>query len=585
MDLFTSTDTVPRAGLSADFSRGDQGRATRAGNGFRRSLADNYLSHLQICGPTTENRDNSRASPQARSLLARVIAIAILASLAFPALALASSGSIRHATARLVPRIVGGTTAAADTFPWLAFIADSTGPNSGFTCTGTVVSSNVILTAGHCAEDTTTGSVNPPGGYAVVTGSLDWTDVTTRQVSGVSQVIAYPGYNPSTGQGDAALLVLSTPTTAPAIPLATASDVGLLAPGTASTISGWGETVGGDPNSTPTALQWAITVVQSPSYCDQQLSSFAPFDPYTQVCALNYPYDNTGTCFGDSGGPLLANDLVGQNGNPTEIGIAVEVVNNCDTAFPDIYTRVDVISPWANGWITAVKPPPPPPPPPPTSRPADTSPPTISGSAVEGQTLLASTGTWSGTGPLSFADHWQRCGSTCSNITAATGSTYTLATADVGLRVRVVVNASNSVGSAQATSSQFGPIAPSTAHIRASLTGQITPHGKAAGIAALMKSQGYVLSFTALSAGNVVIDWYYLPNGAHLVSGKPKPVLVAVGKATFTHAGTLKITIRLTANGKRMLKHTKRLTLTAQGTFTPTAQHALVSTKKFTLTR
>jgi trypsin len=591
MDAFIRTDTVPRVGLSAGIA-GDDGRS-RAGRGLPRSLADRYASRRSINGPTTENRRDSRAGPQPRSLL--VIGIAILAALAFPALALAAGGrtaprrsaaapkqqtlparSIRHLPARLVPRIVGGTTAPAGTFPWLAFVADSVGSGYYELCTGTVVSTNVILTAGHCGEDTTTGSLNPPGGYTVITGSQDLTDTSTRQ-SGVSQVIVYPGYNPATGQGDAALLVLTTPTTAPAIPLATASDLGLLAPGTLSTISGWGETVGGDSNSAPTALQWAVTVVQSSTACARAISP-NPFDASTQVCAINYPSEDTGTCFGDSGGPLLANDLSGQSGQPTEIGITSSGFGQCDTTLPDIFTRVDAISPWANGWISAVEPAPPPPP-------AKTAPPTISGSAVEGQTLLASTGTWSGTGPISFADQWQRCSPSCSNITGATGSAYTLVAADVGTRVRVVVTASNGGGSALAISSEFGPIAPSSAHIKASLAGEITPHGEAAGIAALMKNGGYVLSFRALSAGKVVIDWYYLPSGAHLASGKPKPVLVAVGKATFTRAGTLQITIELTANGKRMLKHAKRLTLTAKGAFTSTAQPAVVSIKKFTLTR
>ncbi len=71
----------------------------------------------------------------------------------------------------------------------------------------------MILTAGHCAEDTTTGSLNPAAGYGVVTDSLDWTDASTRQLSGVSRVIVYPGYNPTTGQGDAALLCLLTTST------------------------------------------------------------------------------------------------------------------------------------------------------------------------------------------------------------------------------------------------------------------------------------------------------------------------------------------------------------------------------------
>lgn len=476
-------------------------------------------------------------------------------------------GAARSPKARI--RIVGGQTVLPGSWPWIAFIVNV---QANFACTGMVVSTNLVLTAGHCAQDISTGIINAASGYRVVTGRTDWSDTSSGQLLGVSQVIVYPGYDRSTGDGDAALLVLASPTAAPAIPLATANDLNILAAGTTGFIAGWGATYAGDP-SLPTALQAATTVVQSPAYCAQQeQADSVSFNAATAFCAINPPNFTAGTCYGDSGGPLLA---ARPDGTYFEMGITSRGDVNCNTSYPDVFTRVDLISPWASGWITALRPPPP----------ASTSPPTISGSAVEGQTLLASAGTWSGTGPISFAEQWQRCGSSCSNITGATGSKYRLVAADVGRRVRVVVNASNSVGSAQATSSQFGPIAPSSAHIMASLAGQITPHGKAAGIAALIKNQGYVLSFPALSAGKVVIDWFYLPSGAHLARGKPKPVLIAEGKATFTRAGTLKVRITLTANGKRMLTHAKRLTLTVKGAFTPTAQPAVVSIKKFTLTR
>jgi hypothetical protein len=205
--------------------------------------------------------------------------------------------------------------------------------------------------------------------------------------------------------------------------------------------------------------------------------------------------------------------------------------------------------------------------------------------------LSSSLGTWSGTTPIGFTAQWQRCAPGCSNIARATGSTYTLAPADAGALVRVVVTATNNVGSAQASSTQLGPIAtiapiaPSAAQIKASLLRQLAPQGKAAKIAALLKKQGYVLSFTALSAGKLVIDWYYLPAGAHLARAKPKPLLLAAGKATFSQAGTRKLTITSTANGKQLLKHAKRLKLTATGTFTPAGKSAIVATTNFTLTR
>ncbi len=94
--------------------------------------------------------------------------------------------------------------------------------------------------------------------------------------------------------------------------------------------------------------------------------------------------------------------------------------------------------------------------------PVNVLPPTISGTLVDGQTLTASNGTWLDS-PASFTYQWQDCdssGANCSNIAAATGSSYTLADRDVGHTVRVVVTGSNSAGSASTTSSQTTAVAP-----------------------------------------------------------------------------------------------------------------------------
>src|SRR5512146_1096265 len=41
--------------------------------------------------------------------------------------------------------------------------------------------------------------------------------------------------------------------------------------------------------------------------------------------------------------------------------------------------------------------------------PSNTSPPTITGTAVAGETLTAGPGSWTGTPPISYALAWQRC--------------------------------------------------------------------------------------------------------------------------------------------------------------------------------
>ncbi len=86
--------------------------------------------------------------------------------------------------------------------------------------------------------------------------------------------------------------------------------------------------------------------------------------------------------------------------------------------------------------------------------PSNTGLPVVSGTAEEGLTLSASSGSWSGTAPISFAYQWRRCdsaGGACVDV-GGNASSYLLAGADVGSRMRVVVTASNGAGSSSATS-------------------------------------------------------------------------------------------------------------------------------------
>src|SRR5204862_5770498 len=112
---------------------------------------------------------------------------------------------VRHD--RAYAAIVGGHFAKDGQFPWVARVIARRGKLVDL-CTGTVVAAKLILTAGHCAEDVQTGIPREPADFEVQTAAHLAGQLTNRPAR-VSRVLVYPGFEPKSGIGDAALLELS----------------------------------------------------------------------------------------------------------------------------------------------------------------------------------------------------------------------------------------------------------------------------------------------------------------------------------------------------------------------------------------
>ncbi|HWY90270.1 MAG TPA: hypothetical protein VNY31_06315, partial [Solirubrobacteraceae bacterium] len=97
----------------------------------------------------------------------------------------------------------------------------------------------------------------------------------------------------------------------------------------------------------------------------------------------------------------------------------------------------------------------------PPSAPANVAAPTVSGTATEGETLTATSGSWTGS-PSSYAYQWQDCdtaGENCAGINGATSTSHTLTAGDVEHTLRVVVTATNAGGSTPAISAATATVA------------------------------------------------------------------------------------------------------------------------------
>jgi hypothetical protein len=129
--------------------------------------------------------------------------------------------------------------------------------------------------------------------------------------------------------------------------------------------------------------------------------------------------------------------------------------------------------------------------------PGNTALPMIGGTPVEDATLVASDGTWTGS-PSAFAYQWQDCdafGNACVNVADATSNVRRLTADEVGHALRVVVTATNGVGSTSATS-------PATATATATAVSPVLSDVRL-GSSAFAAKKGTTLSLTLSEAATV----------------------------------------------------------------------------------
>jgi trypsin len=230
--------------------------------------------------------------------------------------------------------VVGGGNASPGEYPAVAEI--TFGP---FLCTGTLVTPDWVLTAGHCSN-ITAGTVASPASWPtpLIHARIGGVGQSDGEQRGVSRVVMHPDYLLTSGY-DISLLQLSQSSTMAPTQVAGAGERSIWTPGTLETIVGWGATQeGGD---LPDNLQEAQVPITTDQYC---AGAYSDFDPLTMVCA-GFPEGGVDTCQGDSGGPMFGRTSTG----------ALRVVGT--TSFgegcaqpgkPGVYGRVadDTLRPW-----------------------------------------------------------------------------------------------------------------------------------------------------------------------------------------------------------------------------------------------
>jgi len=234
--------------------------------------------------------------------------------------------------------------------------------------------------------------------------------------AGLAEAFAYTA--PASGVVQSLALYVNSGNSAPEI------EVGLY-----SDVSGHpGELLTGATISSPTAGAWNVVGVPSLAVTAGSVYWLAALAPSGTLALRDVP---------DGGGPTQNSGSASLSELPSSWSSGASWANSPAS----FYASAEVWSP--------------------PSAPTNTALPAISGNAVEGNTLSASVGAWTGS-PTSYEYQWNVCdtaGEACSSVGGATASSYKLVAADVGHTLRAVVTARNAFGSARVTSAATATVA------------------------------------------------------------------------------------------------------------------------------
>ncbi|XP_077493731.1 chymotrypsinogen B-like [Amblyomma americanum] len=225
--------------------------------------------------------------------------------------------------------IVNGSTAKPRQFPWMVRLTVWFTPSLSLNCGGSIITRRHVLTAAHCVVIGRKKAIRVQARYGTIHRKQGRT-VESKDV------LPHPLYKTSPMAYDIAVLLLKKPFQYSNYARQVCLPKGIMNVVNRNVVvSGWG--LQKRARSDMDYLQYTVLKVQASSMC----KVYGPhFSPYTMLCAFKR---GTGTCAGDSGGPVATRV---KNGRFVQLGIVSYGAGHDCTSLPKVFTRVDVLMPW-----------------------------------------------------------------------------------------------------------------------------------------------------------------------------------------------------------------------------------------------
>ncbi|XP_045110216.1 trypsin-1-like isoform X2 [Portunus trituberculatus] len=247
-------------------------------------------------------------------------------------------GIRRNSVPDLFTRIVGGTEAERNEFPWQVSLQYVSNWYTHHICGGTVIDQRWIMTAAHCTH------IYQSYQLIVVAGEHNLKRKHgEEQTRNIETMIEHPQYNARTQEYDMAMIKLSQPLILDGV---TVSPICLppyfkqfMGDGL---VTGWGDTEEGGESSD--VLMKVVVPIITDEECRDDYRAIGYSGPITDnmMCA-GYPAGGKDACQGDSGGPFIC---LGDDKRYYLAGVVSWGIGCAQPGVPGVYTEVSHFVPW-----------------------------------------------------------------------------------------------------------------------------------------------------------------------------------------------------------------------------------------------